>query len=182
MFVSFCQALGEDDVKHLKKIPGVWDAYEGVRALGAKLKVCQISGAAVNINPVLKSEFQQAPHSIREALEALEKEHAEKYGSLLASKLTPSSEPSGSGSGQMIVQDPRPLPSTGGAGEVDGESVTAQVLPAFENEAKVREKYNIVVECKAFDPKNVILLVSDKGVAFIYSKDSLFKHDLASIN
>ena len=151
-------------MKHLKSLNGVWDAYEGVRALGAKLKVCQISGSAVVIMSPVKAEFQQAPHFIRERFEAVEKEHFEMYGELLKSKLTPEA---GSTPSSGTTLDPRPIAN---GAEAD---MPAETMPAFESEAKVREKYNIKVECKAFDPKNVILLVSDTGVAFIYSKEAV---------
>ena len=78
----------------------------------------------------------------------------------MKSKLTP--EAGSTVSAQAV--DPRP----------NGEpEPAAETMPSFENEAKVREKYTIQVECKAFDPKNVILLVSDKGVPFIYSKEAV---------
>ena len=73
----FAEALSEDDLKHLKTMEGVWHAYEGVRALGSKLKVLQISGSAVVLSSQIKSEFQQAPHFVRERFESVEKDHLE---------------------------------------------------------------------------------------------------------
>ena len=83
------EAFSEEELQHLKSMPGIWDACEGVRSLGSKLKVCQISGSSVIFSSPVKAEFQQAPHFIREKFEALEKEHIENYGKLLKSKLTP---------------------------------------------------------------------------------------------
>ena len=158
---SLTKALSEEDVKHLKTMEGVWDAYEGVRALGGKLKVCQISGSAVILSSSVKAEFQQAPHFIREKFDAVEKDHLENYGELLKSKLTPEA----GSTPNVPTVDPRP---NIGAEETN---VQAETLPSFESEAKLREQYTIKVECKAFDPKNVIVLVSDQGVGFIYSKE-----------
>ena len=161
-FFVFAEALSEDDLKHLKTMEGVWHAYEGVRALGSKLKVLQISGSAVVLSSQIKSEFQQAPHFVRERFESVEKDHLEKYGELLKSKLTPEA---GSTANPQATADPRP--------KVGEPELPVETMPSFESEATVREKYNIKVECKAFDPKNVILLVSDKGVPFIYSKEAV---------
>ena len=155
VFFVFAEALSEDDLKHLKTMEGVWHAYEGVRALGSKLKVLQISGSAVVLSSQIKSEFQQAPHFVRERFESVEKE-------LLKSKLTPEA---GSTANPQATAEPRP--------KVGEPEPPVETMPSFESEATVREKYNIKVECKAFDPKNVILLVSDKGVPFIYSKEAV---------
>ena len=148
----------------MNTIPGVWEAYEGLKSWEPSLKACVVSGSSVCFSPLKKAEFSSAPPSIKEALEALEKRHKENFQNLLQGKLQAS--PSGSSEPAPSTVDPRL------AAENEPVNDAAEELPSFANEAAVKEKYNITVESKMFGSAQARILVSDGGHAFLVPKDS----------
>ena len=155
-------ALTSEDKQYLKSI-NVLDAYEGVTSWQSKLAVTMVSGSSILINPAKLAEFNTAPPSVREVLQSLQKKHEETFEKILHGKLddAPSTDPR-PGTG---TEDPR----------VDGADETAAgppaALPQLADEKALRAAFTIAAESKIMDQRNVSMLVSECGQAFLVAKD-----------
>ena len=104
----------------LRQVPGAWEAWNGLHNL--KLSACSLAGNSFIINPSRLAEFSSAPPCIRDAVQALETEHGEKYANALQYMANANEQP-----------DPRnPDPPTCPGGDEQRGS-PPQALVEFEN-------------------------------------------------
>ena len=171
------KALSEDDIEQLKGVPGVYEAYKGAQNLS--FKVCAVSGSDIIISPTALAEFSAAPPSVKADLEELVAHHGRSYAEMLKGRLTPLPHvaPAERGGGQVGMDDPRVDPTD----ETPLPSTVAEELPSIESEQALRTSHVITVDCKSFDEKKVILLISNKGDVFLCCKDWACKSALRKV-
>lgn len=153
-------ALTNEDKEYLKSI-NVLNAYEGVTSWQSKLQVTMVSGSSILINPAKVAEFNTSPPSVREVLSSLQKKHEETFEKILQGKLD-----------ETPCTDPRPTTGTEDprAGADDAAAAPA-ALPQLADEKALRAAFTITAESKIMDQRNVSMLVSDCGQAFLLAKD-----------
>ena len=147
------EVLDEADKAYLKR-NGAWEAYEGTRAWESKLKCCYIAGAEVRMTPQCLAEFSQAPPSVRDQLQTLERQRLENYSRLLQGKIAGAPAPH---------TDPRPGPEDPN----NGVPVVAVELAGPESEAQLRQTVKIILDVKCFDCRAISLLVAEDGNAWL---------------
>ena len=156
------KALNEDDIERLKSVPGVYEAYKGAQSLS--FKVCTVSGSDIIISPTALAEFGTAPPSVKADLEELVAHHGRSFAEMLKGRSHVAPAERG---GQVGVDDPR----VDATDETPPSSTVAEELPSIESEQALRTSHVITVDCKSFDEKKVVLLISNKGDVFLCCKD-----------
>jgi hypothetical protein len=131
--------LTEEDLEKLKLIPGAYEAHQGVKKVN--LLVCALVGKKACISKQALAEFQNAPPSVAQKLQTLEKSHANDWEDMLGSLLDESE----------ALADPREDEPLDGIPPVTD-------LPKFESEAALTSKVEIIARVKCNSDKFLTLL------------------------
>ena len=149
--------LTDDDIEQLKSVPGVWEAYHGAAKM--VLKVCKVIGKKTCISKEAITEFQNAPLSVKQQLEHLERDHVKNWEDLLESVLVNSQD-------DAILPDPRdanPEPA-----DPDGppKPPVELDLTKFESEKELSQKVKIVTRIKCTSDRYLLLFEDAEGCIY----------------
>jgi hypothetical protein len=153
--------LGDADIEKLKHLPGVYEAYQGVNKM--PLKVCTVLGKKAGISKQALAEFQNAPPSIKQMLDVLEKDHTTKWEDMLDSFLTAEIE------GMVDPRNPEQPPTDGPNQALPGgpHPSIGLDLPTFASEKELSAKVKVVARVKCNGDKFLTLFEDDNSCFYM---------------